>query len=271
MKLSVITPTHNRMGLLEGLLASLETQTYSDFEVLVAVDGSTDGTLALLEAYKRRGRLQLVIQVLGGVGRGAARNAAIASASGEVLVFLDDDLSLPPEVLARHAAFHQVLTKSVAVGAVRFPDGVVRFPKQPNWMNFSGCNVSVSQAAIVGLDGFDLSFAEYGGEDLELGYRLYQSGLRFKVLQNAEVFHNGARVPDPKKGYSAGFEAVRIAQKHGGNVALQLGVHPNLLTAKRVAFNPLGRALLGSRADFAFEEAYFRGARDAWKSTKTSG
>ncbi|MFN3267503.1 MAG: glycosyltransferase family 2 protein, partial [Deinococcales bacterium] len=209
MKLSVITPTRNRMNLLEGLLSSLEQQTYTDFEVLVAVDGSTDGTLALLEAYKRRGRLQLGVVVLSSVGRGAARNAAIASSSAEVLVFLDDDLSLAPEVLARHAAFHQVLKKSIAVGAVRFPDNVLRFSKHPDWMNFSGCNVSVARAALQELGGFDLAFAEYGGEDLELGYRLHKAGWRYRALQDAEVFHNGARIPDPKKGYSAGFEAVR--------------------------------------------------------------
>jgi glycosyltransferase involved in cell wall biosynthesis len=265
MKLSVITPTHNRMGLLEGLLLSLETQTYDNFEVVVAVDGSTDGTLALLEAYKRRVPFGLEVLVLLGLGRAAARNAAIGRSSGEVLVFLDDDLTLSPEVLARHAAFHQVLKRHVAVGAVRFPDGVVRFPKSPDWMNFSGCNVSVARSVVQELGGFDLAFAEYGGEDLELGYRLLKAGNRYKALQNAEVFHHGLRIPDVKKGYSAGFQAVQIAQKHGGSVAMQLGVHPSLLTAKRVAFNPLGRLLFGQRADFAFEEAYFRGARDAWK------
>jgi glycosyltransferase involved in cell wall biosynthesis len=268
MKLSVITPTRNRMGLLEGLLGSLEAQTYTDFELVVAVDGSSDGTLALLEAHKRRVSFGLEVLVLGGLGRAAARQAGLARATGEVLVFLDDDLSLTPEVLARHAALHQVMPRSVAVGAVRFPDGVVRFPKQPDWMNFSGCNVSVERVAVQDLGGFDLQFAQYGGEDLELGYRLRQAGLDFKALHNAEVFHNGLRIPDPEKGYSAGFEAVKIAQKHGNAVAMQLGVHPSLLTAKRLAFNPLGRMLLGARADYAFEEAYFRGAREAWKKAK---
>jgi glycosyltransferase involved in cell wall biosynthesis len=268
MRLSLITPTRNRMGLLEGLLQSLETQTYTDFELVVAVDGSSDGTLALLEAYKRRVGFELEVLVLGGLGRAAARQTALTRATGEVLVFLDDDLTLLPEVLARHVALHQVVPRSVAVGSVRFPDGVVRFPKQPDWMNFSGCNVSVARQSVQDVGGFDLAFAKYGGEDLELGYRLRQAGLNFKALHNAEVFHNGLRIPDPEKGYSAGFEAVKIAQKHGGGVALQLGVHPSLLTAKRLAFNPLGRALLGSRADYAFEEAYFRGAREAWKKTK---
>jgi glycosyltransferase involved in cell wall biosynthesis len=268
MKLSVITPTHNRMGLLEGLLGSLEAQTYTDFEVVVAVDGSSDGTLALLEAHKRRVGFGLEVLLLGGLGRAAARQAALTRATGEVLVFLDDDLTLLPEVLARHAAFHQIMPRRVAVGAVRFPDGVVRFSQQPDWMNFSGCNVSLSRQELEALGGFDVDFSKYGGEDLELGYRLRQAGLRFKALYNAEVFHHGARIPDPQKGYSAGFEAVKIAQKHGGSVALQLGVHPSLLTAKRLAFNPLGRVLLGSRADYTFEEAYFRGARDAWKKVK---
>ena len=119
MKLSVIVPTHNRMAWLEQLLNSLETQTYSDFEVIVAIDGSTDGTLAMLEAVKRRSQIRLELLVLPQGGQAKARNAAIQAASGQVLVFADDDLTFAPDVLARHAAFHQVFQNSIAIGAVQ--------------------------------------------------------------------------------------------------------------------------------------------------------
>ncbi len=268
MKLSVITPTHNRMLLLEQLLQSLEQQTYLDFEVVIAVDGSSDGTLTMLEAYKRRQTLQLEVVILNGVGRAAARNAAIARAKEAILVFADDDLTLEPEVLARHVAFHQLFKDGIAVGAVRFPDGVVRFSTRPDWMNFSGCNCSVAREAIVQLGGFNESLTQYGGEDLELGYRLLQAGQQFKALAQAEVFHHGARVPGVEKAHAAGYNAVYIAQKLGGSVALQLGVHPSLLLAKRTILNPLGDAILGTRADYAFERAYLDGARAAWKELK---
>ncbi len=265
MKLSVITPTHNRMVLLEQLLVSLELQSISDFEVVVAVDGSADGTLAMLEAFKRRSVLVVEVVVLDGVGRAAARNAAIARASGDVLVFADDDLTFAVDVLARHLAFHQVFKGCVAVGAVVFPDGVTRFSSRPDWMNFSGCNCSVARGSVLELGGFDASIALYGGEDLELGFRLRQADLLFKALVNAGVVHHGARVPGEEKAFTAGYNAVFIAQKLGGSVALQLGVHPSLLLAKRFLLNPVGDLVLKSLSDYAFERAYLNGARAAWK------
>jgi glycosyltransferase involved in cell wall biosynthesis len=268
MKLSVITPTHNRMGLLEGLLKSLEAQTYTDFEVVVAVDGSSDGTLTLLEAYKRRARFELEVLVLPQGGQAKARNRAIKQSKGDVLVFADDDLTLMPDVLARHAALHQVFPNTIAIAPVQYPNNEIDFPRQPSWVNFTGMNTSLPRQAALQVGGFDEQFSGYGGEDLEFALRLSKKGLSLRRLPDALALHHGTRHRNPEKGYSAGFQAVRIAQKHGGGVAMQLGVHPNLLTAKRLAFNPLGRVLLGSRADYAFEEAYFHGARDAWQKIK---
>ena len=264
MKLSVITPTHNRMALLEQLLQSLEAQTYTDFEVLVAVDGSTDGTVTLLEAIKRRGNLQLGVLVLPQGGQATARNAAMQKASGDVLIFADDDLTFAPDVLARHAAFHQIFKNSIAVAAVQYPNKSIDFPNNPSWINFTGMNTSLPRVAALENNGFDQSLSSYGGEDLEFALRLEKKGLKIRRLPDALAFHVGDKIRDAQKGYSAGFQAVQIAKKHGDSVAMQLGVHPSLLAAKRLVLNPIGDFLLQSRADYAFERAYLNGARDAW-------
>jgi glycosyltransferase involved in cell wall biosynthesis len=265
MLLSVIIPTHNRMAPLEKCLWALEAQTWREFEVVIAVDGSTDGTLALLEAFKHRQPFPITVLANPQAGRSAARNAAMNAARGEILVMCDDDLQLEPQTLAQHHAFHEVFKNAVAIAAVRFPDGVIRFPARPGWMNFSGCNASLPRDAALEVGLFDISLGGYGGEDLEFGLRLEHHGLKFKTLADAGAYHDGLRVPNAQKAYSAGYQAVQIAHKYGAGVALQLGVHETLLTAKRAVLNPLGDAILGKDPSYAFERAYLKGAREAWR------
>ncbi len=253
------------MAPLEGLLQSLEAQTYRDFELVVAVDGSTDGTLTLLESIKRRNPFALEIIALTGEGRAKARNAAIRAATGDVLVFMDDDLTLEPDVLARHNAFHEMFKNSIAIGPVKFPDGNTRFSNRPQWVNMSGCNSSLPRVAALETELFDETLAQYGGEDLEWGYHLEQHGLKIRALPDAVVHHHGPRIPDVEKARAAGFNAVMIAQKHGARVAMQLGVHPTMLAAKRLVLNPVGDVLFRSAEDYAFERAYLEGARAGWK------
>jgi glycosyltransferase involved in cell wall biosynthesis len=265
MKISVITPTHNRMALLEQLLGSLEQQTHTDFEVVVAVDGSTDGTLTLLEVIKRRAKLKLEVLNLPQGGQAKARNAAMKAASGEILLFADDDLTFAPDVLARHAAFHQVFKKAIAIGAVQYPNGKIDFPNNPSWINFTGMNTSLPRNAALEQNGFDESLSGYGGEDLEFALRLEKAGLKIRRLPDTLAFHAGEQIRNPEKAYSAGYQAVKIAQKYGDAVAIQLGVHPSLVFAKRLFLNPVGDFLLKSVSDYAFERAYLNGARAAYK------
>ena len=263
--LSVIVPTHNRLKLLEGCLAALEAQSFTDFEVVVAVDGSTDGSVTMLESVKRRAPFKLEVLVLSHGGRSRARNAAIGAASGDVLVFCDDDVTLEAETLSRHAAFHDLFKRSAAIGPLSYPDGSTRFPVRPSWVNFSGCNASIPRDAALEVGGFDEALGGYGGEDLEFGYRLERVGVKFKPLPDAGALHHGPKVPGAEKARSAGYQAVMIARKHGDAVATQLGVHPNMLAVKGLYLNPVGDFLLRGTTDYAFERAYLDGARAAWK------
>jgi cellulose synthase/poly-beta-1,6-N-acetylglucosamine synthase-like glycosyltransferase len=89
---SVIIPTYNRKDLLEQALASVWAQTSTDYEVIVADDGSTDGTWEELQAFGSGVRVLRQENK----GAGAARNAGAAAAKGSYLAFLDsDDLWFP--------------------------------------------------------------------------------------------------------------------------------------------------------------------------------
>ncbi|MDJ0596951.1 MAG: glycosyltransferase family 2 protein, partial [Pleurocapsa sp. MO_226.B13] len=99
---SVVIPTYNSAEFLVEALASVFNQTYTDYEVIVIDDGSTDNTQQAIELY--RSRLNYVYQKNQGVA--AARNKGIEIAKGELIAFLDaDDLFLPQKLQQQVAMF----------------------------------------------------------------------------------------------------------------------------------------------------------------------
>jgi glycosyltransferase involved in cell wall biosynthesis len=102
---SVIIPCYNRAGLIGATLDSVLAQTFTDFEVVVVDDGSTDGTPEVVVGFGAR--VKLLRQA--NRGPGPARNLGIAAAGGEYVAFLDsDDLWFPwtlatfADVIRRH-------------------------------------------------------------------------------------------------------------------------------------------------------------------------
>ena len=107
---SVIIPTYNRGRVVGEAVDSVLAQAYSNYELIVVDDGSTDNTASILKAYGRR------IHVLRQQNRGvsAARNTGIRSAAGDLIAFLDsDDLWLPSK-LGHQVAFFQQHPDAVA-------------------------------------------------------------------------------------------------------------------------------------------------------------
>src|SRR6202022_1101099 len=104
---SVVIPTYNRRRILLQSLKTLENQSLPPdrFEVIVGVDGSADGTVQALEQLKPPYGLGWVIQ--SNRGPAAASNAAARRASGDVLVFLDDDQLASPDLIAAHLDAHE--------------------------------------------------------------------------------------------------------------------------------------------------------------------
>lgn len=89
--LSVIMPCYNTEKYIGKTLASLYGQTVQDFEIIFVNDGSTDGTLEILEACRDKlgDRVKIITVENGGQSR--ARNIGMDEASGEFIVFLDSD------------------------------------------------------------------------------------------------------------------------------------------------------------------------------------
>jgi glycosyltransferase involved in cell wall biosynthesis len=102
--ISVFIPLNNRAGGIRTAIDSVLKQSFSDFELIVVDDGSTDGGAAVVEAFDDP-RVRLVRQ---GVNKGAnaARNEGIRQARGRIIAFLDsDDVFLPNKLQTVAEAF----------------------------------------------------------------------------------------------------------------------------------------------------------------------
>jgi glycosyltransferase involved in cell wall biosynthesis len=103
-QVSVIIPTYNRGRVIKEAIDSVLAQDYTEFELIVVDDGSTDHTSDVLDSYRN------VIKVLSQKNKGvsAARNRGISEAYGKFIAFLDsDDLWLPQKLSTQVEFFNQ--------------------------------------------------------------------------------------------------------------------------------------------------------------------
>ena len=93
--ISIIVPVYKVEAYLDKCLTSLTNQTYENLEILLVEDGSPDGSGQLCDAWAARdSRVRVIHQE--NRGGGAARNAALEIARGELLAFVDSDAILIP-------------------------------------------------------------------------------------------------------------------------------------------------------------------------------
>ncbi len=127
MFFSIIIPVYNVEQYLQDCLNSVVAQSYPDYEVICVNDGSTDGSLVLLEEYQQKYPQITILSQLN-AGLSAARNAGIKAAKGDYLFFLDSDdwiESNALEILAQKQAGEDLICFN---GRRFFEDGRVEEP-----------------------------------------------------------------------------------------------------------------------------------------------
>ena len=202
-ELSVVVPTHDRRDLLVRLLESLGRQTTPPdrFEVVVVVDGSTDGTLEAVADLATPFRLTVVDQPQ--AGQSAARNAGAARATGHVLLFVDDDEEADPGLVAAHLEAHRDRRRIAGVGVIerRVPvdaDRVARLLAESaaahtarlakttlTYLDAYGGNLSVPRSVFEEIGGYAEDLPREN--DFEFAYRLHQARVEFAFLPGAIV------------------------------------------------------------------------------------
>jgi GT2 family glycosyltransferase len=236
LRLSVVVPTYQRRDSVLRLLRSLRTQTLPPhaYEVVVAVDGSTDGTADAV----RRFDPPYALSVLEGpnCGRAKACNAGIRAAAGAVVVLLDDDMEAAPACLAAHAAAHDDPARRAVVGAapmvapadappfVRymaagFRSRLERMAEPGYRLRFRDVytgNFSARRDVLLAIGGFDEAFRVYGHEDYELAVRLQAAGvaLGYSADACAHQHYDKTFAAFARDGIARGRTAVLFAAKH---------------------------------------------------------
>ncbi|HKQ99575.1 MAG TPA: glycosyltransferase family 2 protein [Pyrinomonadaceae bacterium] len=121
MKVSIVIPLYNKAPYVRRALDSIAAQTFSDFEVIVVDDGSTDEGPQIVKEYGDA-RVRLITQA--NAGPGPARNAGIALAQGELTAFLDADDEWMPEYLSESVSALEALgpdVASISSGYIEYP------------------------------------------------------------------------------------------------------------------------------------------------------
>jgi len=194
VKISLVIATRDRADFLERALASLASQRDAPaFEVVVVDNGSRDRTSAVVRACGASAGFPVRYVFAAEPNRGAARNAGVRASSGDIVLFVDDDVRLPATFLFAHASAHARRHGRAISGPILNVPTPQAEPT-PSPANYSGaffctCNVSVARAAFDAAGGFDETFTLYGWEDTELGLRLRSAGVARGFSWQAYLWH----------------------------------------------------------------------------------
>lgn len=168
-KVSVVIPAYNRAESIGRAISSVFAQTFSDFELIVVDDGSTDGTAACASAFDRPD-LRVIVHERNR-GAAAARNTGIAAAEAPLVAFLDSDDEWLPDKLARQVRrLEETEAAACCSGFLLERGGTIserRLPETRGWRArlLRGCTVSPGSTLVVERR----CFGEIGPFDESLG------------------------------------------------------------------------------------------------------
>ena len=232
---SIVIPSFQRRDLVAEAVRAVQRIDYPGaVDLIVVVDGSTDGTAAALAEVSGPIPLQVIEQPNSGAA--AARNRGAIAARGDVILFLDDDMICQGDILRHHARSYaggadavlghipldpasppSLLSRDVGLWAERRAEKL-RGGAPLTLFDLLTGQISIRRSVFAELGGFDASFTRggsFGNEDLDLGTRLLD---RYKVSFNPDAVSYQRYVVTPRRQMRQWFEAgradVAFARKH---------------------------------------------------------
>lgn len=205
MEFSVVIPVYNRPDELQELLASLTRQTFTDFDVLVIEDGSTQPSDVVVAGFTKVLNLRYLVKE--NTGQGFSRNYGFDRATGDYFVVFDSDAVVPSGYFERVAAHLRTdpldayggpdaagpdftsIQKAISYAMTSpFTTGGIRGRKQNAGGTFlpRSFNMGLSRKTYLETGGFAKTNL---GEDMELSTRLIQLGYRVGLIPEAVVYH----------------------------------------------------------------------------------
>ncbi|MDA8044203.1 MAG: glycosyltransferase family 2 protein [Actinomycetota bacterium] len=240
-RVSVVIPTYQRRELIRTILAPLMADPAAS-EVVVVNDGGTDGTAYIVKQIAADdARLRLLD--LPHRGRQQARRAGVEAATGDIVLFIDDDVSADPGLVTGHASAHREGLADViegympvAVPAQRKPGQAATFlyareyeqhcaqmerDQQQTLFNLWGGNISLRRELALRTTAGDQFPASFG-EDTHLGLLCHRLGLRGRFVRRLTARHLHSRTLP---------QFLRDAYQRGQAAVWLHHLHPDLVPA----------------------------------------
>lgn len=189
-EVSVIVPTFNRKEKLRKCLNSLINQSFSNIEIIVVDDGSTDGTEGMVRKFKSKIPIRYFYQKKGGPAK--ARNKGIAVAKGEILAFTDDDC------IPQKDWVESIVNSMIGVGGIEGrtvpPNSSRLTPFSHTIVNekgskFPSCNIAFTREVLREVGGFCEEFGTSFREDSDLAFSMLEKGYKIRFDKRARVEH----------------------------------------------------------------------------------
>ena len=287
-RVSVIVPTYNAAATIREALASVAAQTFTDFEVIVIDDASTDQTPRILEdEFAGRPGVHVLLQARN-QGPAAARNAGMAQACGRWVAFLDgDDAWLPdrlavqiglagehPEVALWCGAVMPLVggrVPSVADNATTLPMRELPLKEFAFHNAVATSTVLVKREALLAVGGFDPQFR--GPEDYDLWMRVASQQRLMRIERPLSRYRlvPGSLSMDDRKFLPQVLRVLDKAFGNGGALAAYAGLHDSAVAtqywnASWMAFNRGARltALRLLARAYQMDHRSEEGAARAW-------
>jgi len=208
---SIIIPTYNRREALLTTLAALAQVDYptGQWEAVVVDDGSTDDTAETVPRWIAESGAPVRYLHQRNAGPAAARNRGAANARGEVLIFIDNDIIVPPAFISEHLQTLKANPGCWVIGRITHPPQLRATPfgryRDAVWEAFhhghaaagvvetdgiTAANLALPAEDFRRLGGFDEDFTIASSEDWDLGVRARQAGIRVLYHPGIVVLHN---------------------------------------------------------------------------------
>jgi len=199
LSISIVIPVHYGGVAFQKCLASLFQGTRQPDEVIVVADGETDGTWREAEQFGTR---LLLLSEARGPAR--ARNCGAEIATGDILFFVDADVTVHVDALARvEQQFLSSPDLDALIGSYDDEPGADNFLSQYKNLfhhythqtsaeqasTFWGACGAIRRAVFEVMGGFDERYRKPCIEDIELGYRLKQAGYTIRLCKEIQVKH----------------------------------------------------------------------------------
>lgn len=196
---SIIVPVHNGGEHFRKCFLSLNRIQPTPHEIIIVADGESDGSWRLAETSAAR---LIRLPVPGGPAR--ARNQGANAATGDVLLFIDSDVTVPVDIVGRVGAiFRHDAALTALIGSYDDAPGSANFLSQyknllhhyvhqsarADGFTFWGACGAVRREVFLALHGFDESYRVPSIEDIELGYRLTHGGYKVRLVKDLQVKH----------------------------------------------------------------------------------